>query len=153
MRGQIIRPLIGCTREQIEQFCGENGLDFIHDSSNDSDQYTRNRIRHHLLPQMQQLNGGFLQNIAELCDTARTDQQFLQQLAQQEYRRLQRSQQPIALEREGFLQLHPAMQRRVLLLLLQQVQLEPSYERVSRMLARIEQGSGRTCLLYTSRCV
>ena len=144
MRGQIIRPLIGCTREQIEQFCGENGLDFIHDSSNDSDQYTRNRIRHHLLPQMQQLNGGFLQNIAELCDTARTDQQFLQQLAQQEYRRLQRSQQPIALERQGFLQLHPAMQRRVLLLLLQQVQLEPSYERVSRMLARIEQGRGRT---------
>ncbi len=144
VRGQIIRPLIGCTREQIEQFCGENGLDFIHDSSNDSDQYTRNRIRHHLLPQMQQLNGGFLQNIAELCDTARTDQQFLQQLAQQEYRRLQRSQQPIALERQGFLQLHPAMQRRVLLLLLQQVQLEPSYERVSRMLARIEQGRGRT---------
>lgn len=144
VRGQIIRPLIACTREQIEQFCGENGLDFIHDSSNDSDQYTRNRIRHHLLPQMQQLNGGFLQNIAELCDTARTDQQFLQQLAQQEYRRLQRSQQPIALERQGFLQLHPAMQRRVLLLLLQQVQLEPSYERVSRMLARIEQGRGRT---------
>ena len=76
VRGQIIRPLIACTREQIEQFCGENGLDFIHDSSNDSDRYTRNRIRHHLLPQMQQLNDGFLQNIAELCDTARTDQQF-----------------------------------------------------------------------------
>lgn len=144
VRGQIVRPLIECSREQIEQFCRENELDFIHDSSNDSDQYTRNRIRHHLLPQMQQLNSGFLKNIAELCDTARTDHQFLQQLAQQEYRRLQRSQQPMALEREGFLQLHAAMQRRVLLLLLQQAQIEPSYERVSRMLVQIEQGSGRT---------
>lgn len=144
VRGQIIRPLIACTREQIEQFCGENGLDFIHDSSNDSDRYTRNRIRHHLLPQMQQLNDGFLQNIAELCDTARADQQFLQQLTQQEYRRLQRSQQPIALERQVFLQLHPAMQRRVLRFCCNRCSSSRPMSGVSRMLARIEQGSGRT---------
>ena len=46
VRGDIIRPLIETTRNQIEAFCAEQGIPYITDSSNLADNYARNRIRH-----------------------------------------------------------------------------------------------------------
>lgn len=46
VRGNIIRPLIFCTREDIEVFCRENSLDFVTDSTNLTLDYSRNKIRH-----------------------------------------------------------------------------------------------------------
>ncbi|MBR5798884.1 MAG: tRNA lysidine(34) synthetase TilS [Lachnospiraceae bacterium] len=48
--GRIIRPLLSVSREEIEAYLELNGLDFCTDSTNASDDYTRNRIRHHILP-------------------------------------------------------------------------------------------------------
>ncbi len=49
-RDAIIRPLMFATRNQIERYAKENGLKWRNDSSNASDKYLRNNIRHHLLP-------------------------------------------------------------------------------------------------------
>ena len=54
-RGRIIRPLIEVTRAQIEEYCAENGLDFVTDSTNLGDEYTRNKIRHHVIPVLREL--------------------------------------------------------------------------------------------------
>ena len=45
VRDNIIRPLLRCTREEIENYCKENSLSFVTDSSNLSDDYTRNKIK------------------------------------------------------------------------------------------------------------
>lgn len=55
----IIRPLIFCTREEIEAYCREKGLDFVTDSTNLSDDYTRNHIRHNLVPAFEKINPDF----------------------------------------------------------------------------------------------
>lgn len=55
-RGNIIRPLIMLTREQIELYCKENNLDYVTDSTNLTDDYTRNKIRHQVIPVLKQIN-------------------------------------------------------------------------------------------------
>ncbi|MCM1127608.1 MAG: tRNA lysidine(34) synthetase TilS [Lachnospiraceae bacterium] len=50
VNGRIIRPLLGVTREEIENWLRERGIAYCTDSTNQEDAYTRNRIRHHILP-------------------------------------------------------------------------------------------------------
>ena len=56
VRGDIIRPLIGAERAQVEAYLAELGQDFVTDSTNLSGDYTRNRIRHEVVPVLRQLN-------------------------------------------------------------------------------------------------
>lgn len=55
-RDNIIRPLIECTRSEIESYCEENSLLFVTDSTNLLDDYARNKIRHHAVPVLKQIN-------------------------------------------------------------------------------------------------
>lgn len=50
--GDIIRPLIECSRREIEAYCRENAIPFVNDGTNDTLLYTRNKIRHQLIPWM-----------------------------------------------------------------------------------------------------
>lgn len=50
VRGRIIRPLIDCSREEIERYARKEGISYVEDSSNRSLLYGRNRIRLELLP-------------------------------------------------------------------------------------------------------
>ncbi len=55
-RGNVIRPLIACTRQDIEQYCKNNNLSFVTDSTNLSDDYSRNKIRHNVIPILKEIN-------------------------------------------------------------------------------------------------
>ena len=52
VRGRIIRPLIECSREEIEAFARSEGIPYVEDSSNHALCYSRNRIRLELLPEL-----------------------------------------------------------------------------------------------------
>ena len=55
----VIRPLIECTRGEIEKYCEEKSLKYVTDSTNLSDDYTRNHIRHKLVPAFEKINADF----------------------------------------------------------------------------------------------
>lgn len=57
---RVIRPLLFASREEIQFYAGQNGLNWREDSSNRTDDYTRNQIRRHLLPRMLEINPAFL---------------------------------------------------------------------------------------------
>ena len=57
--GNIIRPLLFAKRKEIEDFVDDNKLSFREDSSNKSDKYIRNKIRHKLLPLINEINPEF----------------------------------------------------------------------------------------------
>lgn len=59
-RGAVVRPLLDCSRAQIEEFLSERGLDFVTDSSNMANDYQRNRLRNVLLPMFEELMPGSL---------------------------------------------------------------------------------------------
>ena len=60
-RGKIIRPILFASRSQIESFQQTRGIEFREDSSNLETKYQRNKIRHDILPVMEQINPGFLE--------------------------------------------------------------------------------------------
>jgi len=57
---KVIRPLLAFSRAEIEQYANDNALQWREDSSNASDKYLRNKIRHHLVPVIKDLNSDFL---------------------------------------------------------------------------------------------
>lgn len=57
---QTIRPLLIFSRDEINKYADENKLKWREDSSNSSDKYLRNKIRHHLIPVLKDINPNFL---------------------------------------------------------------------------------------------
>ena len=67
--GKIIRPVLCLSREEIMTYLEENGIGYVTDSTNESDAYTRNRIRHHILPLLkEEVNP---KAVDHLCQAAR----------------------------------------------------------------------------------
>lgn len=56
----VLRPLLPFSRAAIEEYAKANNLQWREDSSNASDKYLRNQIRHHLVPMLKELNPDFL---------------------------------------------------------------------------------------------
>lgn len=61
----LIRPLLGITREQIEEYLAKRGEAYRIDSTNGDTQYSRNRIRHEILPQLRQINSQAVLHMAQ----------------------------------------------------------------------------------------
>ncbi len=59
VRDVYVRPLLQCTRAEIEEYIKENNLEYVTDSTNLCDDYTRNKIRHNILPQLFEINPSF----------------------------------------------------------------------------------------------
>lgn len=76
-RDYIIRPLILCDRAYIESYCKQNMLDFVTDSTNLSDDYTRNKIRHKVITEFKGINPSFEVSVKRLCDDARMLSDYL----------------------------------------------------------------------------
>lgn len=57
---KVFRPLLPFSREEIEKYAKENNLKWCEDSSNASDKYLRNKIRHHIVPALKEINPNFL---------------------------------------------------------------------------------------------
>ena len=63
-RTEIVRPLLCITRTEVEEYLKENKLTFVTDESNFDDAYTRNWIRHELLPFMMRKQPQIRQHLA-----------------------------------------------------------------------------------------
>ncbi len=66
--GRVIRPLLCVSREEIEEYLKENGIEYVTDSTNLSSDYTRNRIRNEILPALDSLRPKTSEHIAETAD-------------------------------------------------------------------------------------
>lgn len=85
VRGNIIRPLIECTREEIESYLSENGISYITDSTNLNDCYSRNKIRHNALPVLENVNSGFFSVFSGCLSSLAADEAFLDKTAQKAF--------------------------------------------------------------------
>lgn len=80
-RNYIIRPLIFVTRQQIEEYCKNNKLCYVNDSTNSSDLYTRNKIRHQVVPVLKNINPLVESSVSDLSCEAFEINNFLEEYA------------------------------------------------------------------------
>jgi tRNA(Ile)-lysidine synthase len=91
---KLLRPLLRTTRAEIERYCQDRNLQPRHDASNDDSTYTRNRIRHELLPYLEQYNPGIRAVLARLADSATHDLEIIDYATQQAWAALAQPTQP-----------------------------------------------------------
>ena len=60
LRGRVVRPLLKVSRKQIMEYIAEYGLQYRIDATNLETIYTRNKVRHDIIPQFEKLNPSFL---------------------------------------------------------------------------------------------
>ncbi|MBQ4283093.1 MAG: tRNA lysidine(34) synthetase TilS, partial [Lachnospira sp.] len=69
VRGNIIRPLLCVTRQDIEDYIAHQGLSYVTDSTNSENVYTRNRVRNELIPYVKQnFNPEIVKHLASLAE-------------------------------------------------------------------------------------
>ncbi len=88
VRGNIIRPLLCCDRQDILQYIQEEHLEYCVDVSNESDEYTRNRIRHHIIPVLEKgVNERTVKNIGNLSEGIADVEAYIERQAKELYRK------------------------------------------------------------------
>ncbi len=148
----LIRPLLDVTRREVEDYLAALKQAWREDSSNKDLHHTRNRIRHELLPFLEQnYNPALRQNLADVAEVARAEEEYWEKEVPGLLRRLVRSGKPsrsgrssspseppvLALELAPFQGLPLAVQRRVLRAMTEQFGVVLEYKHVQQLLALI----------------
>ena len=135
VRGKHIRPLILCERRDIEDFCRSRGLRYVTDSTNLSDEFTRNKIRLSLFPLINEINPSFTNCVTRMSGILREDSDFLESLTQRgdySVKTLKSLEKPLL--------------NRIIIDLLSNNKLSPSNTRIAQIIKIIETESGKVNL-------
>ncbi len=83
VRGNIIRPLIDCSRAEIEAFCARNSFSYVTDKTNGDVAYSRNRIRLNVIPELKKINPSLEQSVRRCVESLNDDNDLLDSLAKE----------------------------------------------------------------------
>lgn len=78
VRERLIRPMLTVTRREVQAFLAENYLPHVEDSSNGTDDFLRNRLRHHVMPLLYGENPRLGENVSAMAMALRQDEQTLE---------------------------------------------------------------------------
>jgi len=81
VRDLVVRPLLHTTRAEIMDFIFERNILFVEDSTNGLDIYTRNKVRHLIVPLMKELNPRFVEAASISAEIFRADEEFISDIA------------------------------------------------------------------------
>ena len=112
IRGKFIRPLLSISRSEIEAYLTENNIGWRTDSTNFDPVYLRNKIRHKLIPLLNEEFTGWEQGILSGIEKGLEDNSVLEHLA--EDFKFEKKDSEILINRLEFCKLEPAIQKRVI---------------------------------------
>ncbi len=141
VRERFIRPLIYCTRAEIEEYISENSLKYVTDKTNFSTDYTRNKVRLQLMPMLLEMNPSFHRGISRTVSVLRKDSDFLEEMAVSalDNARLEEG----VYSSEKLAELAPPVFSRAVSLMLWEKQVEPSALRINGFMDIIKSGGGK----------
>jgi tRNA(Ile)-lysidine synthase len=117
VRGIFVRPLIDTGRDEIEEHLESVCASYRTDSSNNTDEYLRNRVRRSVLPAMESAMGGNVaRTLARASALAEEENSFMETVAEEAYGKclLNETDREVALSSDLLLELHPAIISRVI---------------------------------------
>ncbi|MFS0646173.1 tRNA lysidine(34) synthetase TilS [Siminovitchia sp. 179-K 8D1 HS] len=117
--GTLIRPLLGVTKEQIEEYCAFYQLKPRRDPSNEHRDYTRNRFRLEILPVLKKENEQVHEHFQRFSEDILQDEAFLEEMAKRETEKLiEKEKDEIRVSIPAFLKMPLPLQRRGIHLIL-----------------------------------
>lgn len=134
--GRFLRPLLRVTRRQVEQYLESLGQTYVTDSTNLTDAYTRNRIRHQVIPALEQLNPSVERTVSYTLRSLRREDDFLHQQAQAAYAKCHTGKNTLS----GLETLHEALQFRCIAMLLEEAGISCEAPLLERLAALARQG-------------
>lgn len=75
--GKLIRPMLNVTRQEVLEFLAEYHVSYRTDSSNETDAFLRNRLRHHVMPLLKEENPRLAENLSAMAQRLRLDEAAL----------------------------------------------------------------------------
>lgn len=109
VRDELIRPMLTVTRQEVLDFLSQYHIPYVTDSSNETDAFLRNRLRHHVMPLLKAENPRLAQNLSAMAMELRQDETALSAYAAEE-----------TLTVENLRQMNPAVRSRKLAAFLEQ---------------------------------
>ncbi len=136
-RENVVRPLLSCTRAQIEDLLRREGLPHVEDSTNASDDCLRNRLRHRIMPLLREENPNLTETLGRTAALIRAEDDCLSGLARAAAENCRAGE---GWSCKALLALESALRRRVLLGLLRQRLEDPSAVYVAGLEALLSAG-------------
>lgn len=136
----IIRPLLNVTRDDVERYLEILGQDFVTDRTNFSTDYTRNKIRLNVVPQLEKINPAFAKTVMRMCEASREDCEFLEEFAE---RALIEAKSERGYDAAKIHTLPEAVKSRVVRRILEDGGIEPSALRINTAKSLLNQRSAR----------
>lgn len=113
--GWLVRPLLRARRNRLRQFLGELGVSWREDPTNRDIRFTRNRLRADVMPLLEGINPRAVEHLSDLAQVARDEEDSWASAARAALQRIStRDGQLLKLHIPGLVQLHSALQRRIL---------------------------------------
>lgn len=125
VRGNIIRPLLIVSRSEIEAYLDGIGQSYVTDSTNLSDDYTRNKIRHRIIPLLEEINPSAVATAARSSQAMREENSFIESAAEEALKKCR-----CGSGFSGLSDMHSVIRRRCIAVLLTEKSLPYSYERL-----------------------
>jgi tRNA(Ile)-lysidine synthase len=124
--GHIIRPFLGITKMEITEYAVEHGLEPRLDPSNESDDYVRNRFRHHVLPFLKQENPLVHEQFQRFSEEIYEDEDFFHELVSRKMNEvwIERTRGFAIISIDSLLAMPKPLQRRAIQLILNYLYLE-----------------------------
>lgn len=80
--GYIVRPILNMTKSEIFDYCRENRIEYVVDSTNEEPDCSRNKIRLEIIPKLKEINEAAAANAKRFCDSLRADEEYLSDIAE-----------------------------------------------------------------------
>ena len=136
-RGNIIRPLITCTRAEIEAYCAKHHLDYVTDSTNLTDDYMRNRLRRHVIPVLREQNPRLEEAFTRFSEAAYEATDYLDRQAQS---LLSEAKTDCGYDVNTLLQADIAVLKTALIILLENYHVSPEQKQLDLLLSVLRNG-------------
>ena len=121
---RIIRPLIECERQEIEQYCEQYKLNPRIDKTNFENDYTRNKIRNIVIPYIKnKFNPNIIETMDRLSRVATDESNYIELQAQKKYKEIviEKTQHQIILNLKRFNELDEVIKKRIILLAIKDI--------------------------------
>lgn len=105
--GKIFRPLLEFTKDDLLNYAKENNISWREDYTNKTDDYTRNKIRHHILPVLKDIHPQFNDNFLKTLSYLNENKMIIQDRINEIEDRLFLEKNPIKIQIEALKELHP----------------------------------------------